>query len=98
MTVVGRNVRVGRLEIDVIALDGPVVAVVEVRTRGGGSWQRPLDSIGPAKCARVRRAGESLWRTRFKANPALERMRFDVAGVSFSVDGRATVEYVRAAF
>jgi putative endonuclease len=36
--ILGRNVRVSRLEIDVIARLGPVVAIVEVRCRGEGAW------------------------------------------------------------
>lgn len=57
LEVVARNARVGRLEIDLIARDGPVIAVVEVRTRGPTSWQRALDSIDAQKRARIRRAG-----------------------------------------
>lgn len=97
-TVLGRNVRVGRLEIDLVVREGPVVAIVEVRTRGPGAWQRALASIDPAKRARVRAAGESLWRSRLSADRTLERMRFDVAAVTFDERGRAEVEYVKAAF
>ena len=46
----------------------------------------------------VHEAGERLWQTRFSADPALERMRFDVASVTFLPDGAAEVEHIRAAF
>jgi putative endonuclease len=95
--VLGRNVRVGRLEIDLLARDGDVVAVIEVRTRGPGAWQRGLDSIDAAKRARLRQAGAALWRTRFAAEAWAERMRFDAASVSFDADDAPTVEYVKAA-
>lgn len=98
LEVIGRNVRVGRLEIDLIARDGPVIVVVEVRTRGASSFQRALDSIDARKRARLRAAGERLWQTRFAANPAIERMRFDVASVTFLPGGGAAVEHIRAAF
>jgi putative endonuclease len=91
------NVRVGKLEIDVIARDGPVVVIVEVRTRGPGSYVRALDSIDARKRARVRRAGERLWRERFSRTPGLERMRFDAAAVTFLPSGEALVEHIRAA-
>jgi putative endonuclease len=98
LDVIARNVRVGRLEIDLIARDGPVIVIVEVRTRGPSSYQRAFDSIDARKRARIRRAGESLWRTRFASNKSLERMRFDVASVTFTPDGEPVVEHVRAAF
>ena len=63
------NLRVGRLELDVVAREGPVIAVVEVRTRGPGAWVRALDSVDAKKRARVRRAGERLWRERFARDP-----------------------------
>lgn len=97
LEVIGRNVRVGRLEIDLIARDGPVIAIVEVRTRGPTSFQRAFDSIDARKRARVRQAGEALWRTRFSADRGVERMRFDVASVTFTASG-AVVEHVKAAF
>jgi putative endonuclease len=98
LAIIGRNVRVGRAEIDLVARDGPVIVIVEVRTRGASSYQRALDSIDARKRARLRAAGAHLWRARFARDPSLERMRFDAAAVTFSPDGEALVEHVRAAF
>ena len=70
LEIVGLNLRIGRLELDVVARDGAVIAVVEVRTRGPGAWVRPLDSVDAEKQRRVRRAGERLWRDRFMARRA----------------------------
>ncbi|WP_437665887.1 YraN family protein [Sorangium sp. So ce1182] len=96
--VIARNARVGRLEIDVIARDGPVIAIIEVRTRGAGSYVRALDSIDARKRARVRRAGEQLWRARFSRVRGVERMRFDAASVAFLPTGEVEIELVKAAF
>ncbi|HTN84708.1 MAG TPA: YraN family protein [Sorangium sp.] len=96
--VIARNARVGRLEIDVIAQDGPVIAIIEVRTRGAGSYVRALDSIDASKRARVRRAGEQLWRARFSRVRGVERMRFDAASVTFLPTGEVEIELVKAAF
>ncbi|WP_434047327.1 MULTISPECIES: YraN family protein [Sorangium] len=96
--VVARNARVGRLEIDVIARDGPVIAIIEVRTRGAGSYVRALDSIDAGKRARVRRAGEQLWRARFSRVRGVERMRFDAASVTFLPGGETKIELIKAAF
>ncbi|MGK3964372.1 YraN family protein [Sorangium sp. So ce1667] len=96
--VIARNARVGRLEIDVVARDGPVIAIIEVRTRGAGSYVRALDSIDASKRARVRRAGEQLWRARFSRVHGVERMRFDAASVTFLPTGGVEIEIVKAAF
>ncbi|XXT23476.1 YraN family protein [Sorangium sp. So ce429] len=98
LEVIARNARVGRLEIDVIARDGPVIAIIEVRTRGAGSYVRALDSIDASKRARVRRAGEQLWRARFSRVRGVERMRFDAASVTFLPTGEVEIELVKAAF
>lgn len=92
------NVRVGRLEVDIVAQDGAVIALVEVRTRGKGSWQGPLGSIGAAKRARLRRAGQLLWSRRFRHMQGVERLRFDVAAVDLDSGPEPAVQYVRAAF
>jgi putative endonuclease len=98
LEIVAMNVRVGRLEIDVVARDGPVIVVVEVRSRGPGAWVRPFDSVDREKRARVRRAGAQLWRNRFARDPSAERMRFDLASVDFAAEGEPRIEIVKAAF
>lgn len=96
-SIVGTNLRVGRLELDVVARRDGVVAVVEVRTRGAGAWTSGLGSIDGGKRMRIRRAGERLWQRRFKTDPSVERLRFDAASVTFH-DGEPSVEYIIAAF
>ncbi|NUP10089.1 MAG: YraN family protein [Polyangiaceae bacterium] len=96
--VLQRNVRVGRLEIDIVARDGPVIAIVEVRTRSEGAWIKALDSVDWRKRKRVRAAGESLWRTRFRRDATIERMRFDVVSVFLEPNAAPRCEHVRAAF
>jgi len=98
LDVIARNIRVGRLEIDLIAREGTVIAVIEVRTRGDTSWQRALDSIDGRKRARIRQAGERLWRARFSRDRRIERMRFDAASVTFSPSGETLIEHIKAAF
>ncbi len=97
-SIVARNVRVGRLEVDLLVRHGGTIAVVEVRARAPGAWVRALDTIDWRKRARLRRAGEALWRQRFKHDPTAERMRFDVVGVTFGEGDALQVEHVPAAF
>lgn len=98
MVILGRNLRVGRLEIDILARKGAVVAIVEVRSRAGGAWVGAFTSVDWKKRARLRAAGRALWRSHFERDPSVERMRFDVASVSFDATGAATVEIARAVF
>ena len=92
--VLGRNVRIGHNEIDVLARLGDAVVVVEVRHRGAGSWLGPFESIDPAKRGRVRAAAQRLWDERFEADRTVRRLRFDVAAVRFDAADEPIVEYV----
>jgi putative endonuclease len=97
-SVVAQNLRLGALELDVVARRGPLIVVVEVRTRGAGAWTTAFGSIDSKKRRRVRHAGERLWQRRYRNDSSVERMRFDAASVSFGADGSAEVEYAEAAF
>lgn len=68
-----------------------------MRSRGETAWTTGFGSMDAKKRLRIRRAGERLWNRRYKADESVERLRFDAASVSFE-DGRAIVEYVKAAF
>lgn len=95
--VIATNLRVGREELDIVARDGPVVLIVEVRTRGEGAWSRAFESIDAKKRAHLTRAAQVLWTTRLSKMEGVERVRFDVAQVVFDGDD-ARVEYVKGAF
>jgi putative endonuclease len=82
-TIIERNVRLGRDEIDAVAIHAGYVVFVEVRYRSGGATSGLL-SIDRGKAASMRRAArayrarERLWNA-----PA----RIDVVGVG-RADGR----------
>lgn len=78
------NLRLGRLEIDLLARKGPLLVVVEVRARGPGSWQGPFASVRGAKLQRLRDAIVVLWRQR-RGDPTLQRVRLDIAAVNLWV-------------
>ena len=98
MRILDRNLRVKQLELDIVAIDGDVVAIVEVRTRGKGSWAKALASVDHKKRDRLKRAAKLLWAKRFSKLPGITRMRFDVAAVTLEADGSSEIDYVRAAF
>lgn len=93
----GRNVRLGPLELDIVARTERLIVVVEVRRRGPSSFTTPLSSVNGLKRRNVRFAGERLWNRRYKNDASVDRMRFDLACVR-EVNGVFTLEYVPAAF
>lgn len=97
MRVLERNRRVGRLELDVVARDGDVIVVVEVRLRSRRAWTRAFHSIQGEKQRRLRRAAQIMWLRVWRRMPGIRRVRFDVASVSLG-SGGPHVEYVKAAF
>lgn len=90
MKIVDRNVRVGRLEIDIIAKDGDELVFAEVRTRNANSVAAPEDTVGPSKLAKLVNAA-SLW-TDFLNYDGFWRIDL----VAVNVEGEtASVEYFR---
>src|SRR3972149_2135872 len=62
-TVLGRNVRVGRDEIDLVALQPgptPTLVLVEVRSRSGSRFGAPQESVDGPKVSRLSRASSPL--------------------------------------
>lgn len=94
--IVGRNVRVGRLEIDLIATRGGLMVFVEVRTRRVGSLVHPAQTFDAEKRARIRRAAVG-WLSTSEARP--RGVRFDAAAVVAGGPGSAPrIHYYTNAF
>lgn len=92
--VLARNWRAGRLELDLVVRDGPVIAFVEVKTRRPGP-QHPAEAVDRRKRAHIVRAARQWIATR--PEPAAE-YRFDVVTVKLDAAGRARVRHQREAF
>ena len=93
-TIVARNYRCRAGEIDLVALDGPVLVFVEVRSRRGTAAGTPLESVNARKQAQVGRvARHFLAERRWYEGDA----RFDVLGVRFDREPPG-VEPVRGVF
>ena len=60
--ILGRNVRVRRLELDIVAVDpdGPALVIVEVRWRSRRDYGIAEESVDPRKMARLRAAAFDL--------------------------------------
>ena len=97
--IVARNLRLGHWELDIIARREALIVVVEVRTRGKGSWTSGFGSLTFSKRERIRRAGQRLWRERYARDPSVQQLRFDAACVHFEAEGSSPrIDYVPAAF
>jgi putative endonuclease len=100
MRVVARNWRcaVGDLrgEIDLVAWDGPVLVVCEVKARRGLEAGGPLAAVTRRKQQQLRRlAGVFLAQHRLRA----AEVRFDVVGVCWPPDRlRPEISHVRGAW
>jgi putative endonuclease len=79
--ILWRNVRIGALELDLVAKSEDLVLIVEVRMRGPGARVGPLASIGWKKRFALLRAARGLWRGRLNAMPDVHRVRIDVIAV-----------------
>jgi putative endonuclease len=92
--IVGMNVRVGRLEIDVIARRPGLVVFCEVRTRESAAFVDPIDTISFAKQQRIRAAARAYLA---RLGDYAGEVRFDAA----QVVGRgrdAVLTYYESAF
>lgn len=95
MQVLDRNWRGRAGELDIVALDGDEVVVVEVKTRSGASFGHPAEAVTPAKVARLRRLAAE-WLAAHDRHPA--GVRIDVVAVRRRRAGAALVEHVRGVF
>lgn len=95
MHVIERNWRCARGEIDIIALDGEVLVLVEVKTRTSAARGTPEDAVSPTKQRRIARLAES-YLTISGAGPC--SVRFDVVSIRVLGPDRALLRHHRAAF
>ncbi|MCB0870574.1 MAG: YraN family protein [Solirubrobacterales bacterium] len=88
--ILARNWRIKAGEIDLIALAGPVLVIVEVKAHHTGSRRgptAPVLAVGPNKQRRLRRLASG-WIAGHGRQVNFRDVRFDVVGVTFDHDGR----------
>ena len=81
-TIVSRNFRAGRKEIDLVARRGEVVAFVEVKTRASRSTGHPFEAIDQQKQLRIAKVAQE-WINLHGENGLT--YRFDAIGVARGV-------------
>ncbi len=92
-----RNLRIGSLEIDLVAQRGDLVVVVEVRARGPGAYEKPLASLSHTKRRTLLRATRALWKGRLERRTDVQRLRIDIAAVTRDRDGESRLEWIAGA-
>jgi putative endonuclease len=95
--ILGRNVRVGRGELDLIVRRGPVLAFVEVKARRTRSCGAPEDAVDAAKRRQVARLAELWLAARPWAMGGVRDVRFDIVAVDLT-SYPAAVRHLVAAF
>jgi putative endonuclease len=91
LTVLLRNYRRRLGELDIVAREGDILVIVEVRTRSSQQFGGAAASVDFRKQARIRRAAALLMQQR--RDFARLRVRFDVIAVN-----RAGIEWIKHAF
>jgi putative endonuclease len=91
LVVLDRNWRCPAGEIDIVALDGDVVVVCEVKTRSHARFGTPVEAITIAKADRLHRLGRA-WLSEHAAPSSV--VRVDVVAVLRAGRGPATVEHI----
>lgn len=97
LTVLERNWRCHAGEIDVVARDGDVLVVVEVKTRSSGGFGSPAEAVTVPKRLRLRRLAV-LWMEAHREGAWWSAVRFDVVSVVRLAAGGPRISHVRAAF
>ncbi|MFJ4787043.1 YraN family protein [Streptomyces sp. NPDC088794] len=94
LTVLERNWRCGRTgEIDIVARDGDVLVVCEVKTRRAGPFEHPMAAVTPTKADRLRTLAERWAQEHGGAPPG--GVRIDLVGVLLPDRGAPVVEHAR---
>jgi len=94
-TIVHHRFRMGRLEVDLVARKGSLVAFLEVKTRWSSAFGSPLLAVTWAKRREIVRVARA-WIDRH-GRPD-DAYRFDVIGITLSPAGRPVLDHVEDAF
>jgi len=95
-TILERDWKSGRRDIDIIAMtpDGMTVVFVEVKTRTSDALAAPEDAVDALKIKNICRAADDY----VKQHDVLDELRFDIVTVVGDAPENARVEHVADAF
>jgi putative endonuclease len=93
--IVDRNWRCVSGEIDIVALDGTELVIVEVKTRSGHGYGHPLEAVHPQKLTRLCVLAGA-WRRAHRGVRA-RTTRIDLVGVLILRHEEPAFDHLRAA-
>jgi putative endonuclease len=96
LTILDRNWRCARGEIDIVAVDGRCLVVCEVKTRTSEAFGAPFEAVTWTKRRRLRRLA-GLWRDDHPEAVPGGGLRIDVISILRPPHGRAQLEHLKAA-
>lgn len=92
-TILHTNWHWGHKELDLVALQGNTLVVVEVKTRQNLVWQMPHEAVSRKKQRNIVQAADA-YATRLDAD---YDVRFDVISIVWN-SGRYTIDHIEDAF
>ena len=94
LTILGRNYRFERGEIDIVAQEGDEIVFVEVKARRTRAFGPPEEAVTERKQVQIRRVAEGyLYEHSMEHCPC----RFDVVAIIFD-NGKAHIDHLKNAF
>ena len=94
-SILARNARVDRVELDLVAARGDTVAFVEVKTRRGRGHGAPEEAVDWRKRRRLVHGAAAWLRASGRSAP---RVRFDVIVCDVDATGAWSLRHLEAAF
>jgi putative endonuclease len=96
LKILARNLRCKAGELDLVCLDGGVLAIVEVRQRGSAEFGGALASVTWTKQRKIMRAAQFFLRREKEWKNLAPR--FDVLAIEGLPDGAHRIDWVKDAF
>jgi putative endonuclease len=91
-TILEKNYKFHRFEIDIIAKNKNTIAFIEVKTRQNRNFGYPVDAVGNKKIDNILKcAGHYIYQTQWKGN-----IRFDI--ISILKEPEFSIEHIEDAF
>jgi putative endonuclease len=91
--IVARDVRTPLGQLDLVAMDGKTLVLVEVKTRAGHGYGLPQESVDARKIRKLRQLGLYY----LKIRPHRGSVRFDVVGLTVADGHLVRVDHIKNA-
>jgi putative endonuclease len=96
LRILDRNWRCDQGEIDIVAMDGTCLVIVEVKTRRTLAFGAPVEAVTAVKAARLRRLAACWFAEHRSRTDPVADIRIDVIGVFRPSRGPVQIEHLVA--